>query len=349
MRQITTLVVSAWLLTPTIAWAQSPAASRYRVLSANKFSTLQAELAQAANEGYRVVANAGSAVVLERSSDKYEYLISGALPQDVRDQKVPPGYRILPRTVGQIAGGPCGAIFERSPGDSVRREYRVENAVYPGNLQKDILNATAEGYRVLVIGAVAGFCAVLEREPGAAGTNAPAAGVKEAGKEKKANLGVADYSRPYVLMATTKTSTLEKEMAEAVARGHRLQSGAAADELLFLTERQDANTPKPDYILLSTTKTDTLEREMNQAVARGYRLHPLSLAGILRSMTGLFETVAVMEKRESPAVEYRVIGTSRAGTFEKELIAAGEQGWELVATVRSGAFTAVLHRPAGPR
>ena len=232
MRQITILVVSAWLLTPTIAWVQSPAASRYRVLSTNKISTLQAELAQAANEGYRVAASAGPAVVLERSNDKYEYLISGALPQDVRDQKVPPGYRILPQTVGQIANGPCGAIFERSPGDSGRREYRFEDAVYPGNLQKDILNAAVEGYRVLVIGAVAGFCAVLEREPGAAGTSAPVAGVKEAGKEKNANLGVADYSRPYVLMGTTKTSTLEKEMAEAVARGYRLQSGAAADELV---------------------------------------------------------------------------------------------------------------------
>ena len=102
-------------------------------------------------------------------------------------------------------------------------------------------------------------------------------------------------------------------------------------------------------MLLSTTKTETLEREMNQAVARGYRLHPLSLAGIYRSMSGAFETVAVMEKRESPAVEYRVIGAARAGTFEKELTAAGEQGWELVAAVRSGAFTAVLQRTAVPR
>lgn len=49
--------------------------------------------------------------------------------------------------------------------DSGRRDYRVEYAVYPGNLQKDILNAAAEGYHALVIGAAGRFCAVLEREP----------------------------------------------------------------------------------------------------------------------------------------------------------------------------------------
>lgn len=354
MRRIVALFALAWLLTSTIADAQSPPASRYRVISTSKISTLQAELAQAANDGYRVAASSRPApavkvLVLERSNNRYEYFVSDALPQDVRDQKVPPGYRIVPQTVGSTANGPCAAILERSPGDSGRRDYRIEDAVYPGNLQNDILNAAAEGYRVLVIGAAAGFCAVLEREPRAASTSAPTAAVKDGAKEKKVNLSAADYSRPYVLIATSKTSTLEKEIAEAVAHGYRLQSGSAGDELVYLMERQDEKSPQADYLLLSTTKTETLEREMNQAATRGYRLHPLSLAGVYKSLSATFEAVAVMEKRESPAVEYRVIGTARAGTFEKELTAAGEQGWELLATVRSGAFTAVLQRPAGSR
>lgn len=353
MRLVIPLFVLAFL-TSTLADAQSPVASRYRLLSTNKISTLQAELTQAANEGYRVAASARPApairvLILERSTDKREYFISETLPQDVRDQKVPPGYRILPQTVGSMATGPCTAIFERSSGDRERRDYRVEDAVYPGNLQKDILNATADGYRVLAIGAAAGFCAVLERGSGAAATSAPAADVKAGGKEKKVNLGAADYSQPYVLIATNKTSTLEKELAEAVAHGYHLQSGAAGDELTYLMERQAANTPPAQYELLSTTKAETLEREMNQAVARGYRLHPLSLTGIFKSLSATFESVAVMEKRESPAVEYRVIGTARAGAFEKEITASGEQGWELVASISSGAFMAVLQRPADPR
>lgn len=351
MRQMIVLCASAWILAATIPAAHSQGASRYRVLTTNRMSTLQAELVQVASQGYRVAAAARPApavraLVLEGSKEKLDYFISEVLALDVSTQKVEPGYRILPRTVGSLGNGPCSAIFERSPNDSGRRDYRVEDAVYPGNLQKDILNAASEGYRVLVIGAGAGFCAVLEREPGAASPSTPAVDRKNEGKEKKVNLAAADYSRPYVLIATTKTSTLEKEIADAAAHGFRLQSAAAADELVYLMERQDATTARADYILLSTTKSETLEREMNQAVARGYRVHPFSLTGVFKSLSGTFEIVAVMEKRESPAVEYRVIGTARAGTFEKEVAAAGDEGWELVALPASGGFTAVLQRPA---
>lgn len=355
MRNVVALVAFAWLLAPSTVDTQSSATSRYRVISTNRLPTLQKELDQAAGDGYRVIASARPApalrvVVLERSKDKYEYFISDAAATAVRDQKVQPGFRILPQTVGSASNSPCGAVFERSGGDVVRRDYRVADAVYPGNLQKDILEATAEGYRVLVAGAAAGFCAVLEREHAGSGGGAATTAVKDvSAKEKKVNLSVADYSRPYVLLATTRTSTLEKEMADAVAHGFRLHSGSAADELVYLMERQDASAPRADYVVLSTNKRETLEREMNQAAARGYRLHPFSLAGILRSMSGTFETIAVMEKRESPAIEYRVIATARAGTFEKELSAALEQGWDFVAMPKSGALMAVVQRLVTPR
>jgi hypothetical protein len=118
-------------------------------------------------------------------------------------------------------------------------------------------------------------------------------------------------------------------------------------------ERHDAKAPLADYVLLSTS-TETLERGMNQTATRGYHLHPFSLGAVGSKFLMDSEilsvreaVVVVMEKRESPQVEYRVMRTwAGRQQFEGELNAAGTQGWELVATLGSAA---VLERPAGSR
>ena len=303
----------------------------YRVISTNRFSTLQTELAQAGAEGYRVLASMRPAaavrmLVLERSTGKREYFVSSAVESDLRDGKVPSGFVILPHTLGAIGGGPCGAIFERDASAPVPA-YRVESAVSPNNLQKDILAAVAKGDRVRMLGANAGYCALLE----SGGAAASATG----GTEK-----------PIELIATSRTATLGKELAAAAARGFRLHSAAAAEEFLFLMDRQEAAAAAPDYLVFSTSKAETLQGEMNQAAGKGYHLHPFGVIGKMRGLMATFETTAVMEKRDRPPVEYRILSTARAETFEKELMESAEQGWQLTATVPSGAFSAVMERPA---
>jgi hypothetical protein len=94
---------------------------------------------------------------------------------------------------------------------------------------------------------------------------------------------------------------------------------------------------------------------MNQAATRGYQLHPFTLGAIVRPIPDfdiprVTEIVAVMERRESPALEYRVIRLAwwtRLPQFEKEINVAGEQGWELTATLGSSA--PLMQRPAGSR
>ena len=330
MRQVLMLSLVFAALVPIPSTAQNPASPRYRVISANRFSTLQTELAQAAAEGYRVratmrPADAARAIVLERSTDKREYFVSSGVERDLRDGKVPSGYLILPHTLGVIGGGPCGAVFERDP-SATAPAYRIESAVSPNNLQKDILTAIAKGDRVRMIGAAAGYCALLE-----SGASATAAAD---GKDKAIEL-----------IATSRTATLEKELAAATARGFRLHSAAAADEYIFLMERQEAAGPPPDYLVFSTSKAETLHGEMNQAAAKGYHLHPFSVLGKTRGLTATLETTVVMEKRDRPPVEYRVLSTARAASFEKELVESAEQGWQLVATLPSGGFSAVMERP----
>ena len=97
MRRIIAFFASAWLLLATIAYAQSPTTSRYKVLSRELVSTT--ELAKAAKRGYRVAAFAQTTprfLVLERSNDTREYFVTDGLLKDIRERKVPPGYRILP-------------------------------------------------------------------------------------------------------------------------------------------------------------------------------------------------------------------------------------------------------------
>jgi len=361
MRRIIAFFASAWLLMATIAYAQSSTTSRYK-LSTDRVST--AELAKAAKRGYRVAAVAQTTpgfLVLERSNDTREYVVSDGLLKDIRERKVPPGYRILPQTVrvigiGVAGYGPCAGIFERSSGDRGGRDYRVEHALLVRNLRRDILNAAAEGYHALVIRAgAAGYCAVLERGAKTVGTSASLANIRDRSTEKNLSLGAADDSRPYDLIATRETNTLQKELTEAVSQGYRLQSGSAGDEFVYLMERQDANAPLADYVLLSTRSIDTLERSMNQAATRGYQLHPFTLGAIVTPISDfdippVKEIVAVMVRRESPALEYRVIRPARwtwRPQFEKEINAAGEQGWELTAMFGSGA--ALMQRQTGSR
>ena len=301
-------------------------------------------------------------MVLERSNDKREYFVTDGLLKDIRERKVPPGYRILPQTVrvgnGVAGHGPCTGIFERSSGDRGGRDYRVEHALHVRNLRRDILNAAAEGYHALVIHAgAAGYCAVFTRGSEGVSPSASLANIRDRSTEKNLSLGAADDSRRYDLIATRETDTLQKELTEAVAHGYRLHSGSAGDEFVYLMERQNANAPPADYVLLSTRSIETLERSMNQAATRRYQLLPFTLGAIVTPIPDfdippVTEIVAVMERRESSALEYRVIRRRPAlwtwlPQFEKEINAAGEQGWELTATLGSGA--ALMQRPAGSR
>jgi hypothetical protein len=196
---------------------------------------------------------------------------------------------------------------------------------------------------------------VLERGAQTVSTSASLANIRDRSTEKSLSLGAPDDSRPYVLIATRETHTLQKELTEAVAHSYRLQSGSAGDEFVYFMERQDANAPLADYVLLSTRSIETLERSMNQAATRGYQLHPFTLAAIVSpnfDIPPVTQFIAVMERRESPALEYRVMRpapwwqpqTTSLRQFEKEINAAGEQGWELTAMLGSGA--ALMQRQA---
>ncbi len=101
----------------------------------------------------------------------------------------------------------------------------------------------------------------------------------------------------YRLLATNKTSTMEKEMAEAGGEGFRLMPNTAmakksaglalTTEVVMIMERPPKAQQRYQYKLLATTKTSTMQKEIGEASAAGFVLIGLISRG---------EHMAVMEK-----------------------------------------------------
>ena len=83
----------------------------------------------------------------------------------------------------------------------------------------------------------------------------------------------------YRLLATSRTSTMQKELQSAGDAGfvYRAQtvfsSTFGGDEVVVILERDKENADtKFDYKLLATTKTSTLDKELRDAGADGYEV-----------------------------------------------------------------------------
>ncbi len=153
---------------------------------------------------------------------------------------------------------------------------------------------------------------------------------------------VAKYD--FKVLGTTKTSTMEKEMNEAAQAGyvfHSVMGGETAfggKEVLTIMGRSGAGGQKV-YKLLATNKTSSLEKEMQEAAESGFEYKGQT---IFESSMGGREVCVIMERDRSSrsrSADYRLLATSRTSTMEKELAAAGSQGYAVVGmTVAKTAF-----------
>ena len=140
----------------------------------------------------------------------------------------------------------------------------------------------------------------------------------------------------YLVLATTRTSAMEREMNEAADVGYRFQGVMGGDtafggsELVTLMLRGAADPARFSYRLLATNQTSTMQDEMRQAGNTGYDYRGLT---VYKSDFGGDETIVIMEKDRDAALvryEYRLLATSRTSTLQKELTDAGQQGFESV-------------------
>jgi hypothetical protein len=161
-----------------------------------------------------------------------------------------------------------------------------------------------------------------------------------------------DPEQKYLLLATNKTSTMQKELEEAAAQGFRVLTGASncgqMEMVLFLGRTaQPPDTFK--YQLLATTRTSSLEKELNEAARQGYRLLPDTLMAKENLLSK--EIVAVLEKAHKPdkQYEYKLLATSLTSTLQKEVFQAEADGFALIGMVARGENMVILERASPAR
>jgi hypothetical protein len=140
----------------------------------------------------------------------------------------------------------------------------------------------------------------------------------------------------YRLLATTKTSTMQKEMNKAADAGYRFGGVMGGDtafgggEVVTVMVRMPEVAPKYAYRLLATSKTSTMQKEMQEAGDAGFEYRGQT---VFSSTFGGEEVVVILErdKHETPKLfEYRLLATAKTGTMERELQVAGDAGFEFV-------------------
>jgi len=156
----------------------------------------------------------------------------------------------------------------------------------------------------------------------------------------------------YLLLATTKTSTMQKELDEAAAQGFRVVAGSPTSgaEMVLLLERVAQPPDTYKYKLLATTRTGTMQKELNDAAEEGYRLLPQTMIA-KQQLLGAQEVVVVLERppKATKRYEYKLLATSRTSTLQKEVADAQAGGFVLVGMVSRGEHMVIMEREAEAR
>lgn len=148
----------------------------------------------------------------------------------------------------------------------------------------------------------------------------------------------------FKLLATSKTSTMEKEMNELAQAGYEFRTVMGGEtafggkEVVVVMGRSQKPAEKT-YKLLATSKTSTLEKEMQAAGQEGFEYKGQT---VFESAFGGREVAAIMERDKSaPAkrILYKLLATSKTSTMQKELAESGAAGFDLLGmTVAKTAF-----------
>ena len=137
----------------------------------------------------------------------------------------------------------------------------------------------------------------------------------------------------YKVLATSKTSTMEKELNDAGALGFRFSvvmgggTAGGGNEVVVLMQKNAGASGTYRYRLLATSKTSTMQKEMSDAAADGYDYVGQT---VFASAFGGAELVSIVEGGAAPVspYTYKLIATSKTSTLQQEANALGHDGFE---------------------
>src|SRR3954463_14219683 len=161
------------------------------------------------------------------------------------------------------------------------------------------------------------------------------------------SLAFAQKSPEYQLLATSRTSTMEKEINNMAREGYQLagtMGGDTHEGEIIVTMRKLSEGDDKDrfqYKLLATTRTGTMQRELQEAADQGYEYAGVMARGEVMVILERHKTLA--SKQHS---QYRLLATSRTGTMEKELNQAAADGFEFMGLLKRGEVIAIVRRRA---
>jgi hypothetical protein len=138
----------------------------------------------------------------------------------------------------------------------------------------------------------------------------------------------------YRVLATSKTSTMEKEMNEAADAGFAFSHVMGGDTAMGGKEVVTVMVKAPGaarkkYKLLATSKTSTMQKEMQAMGDEGFEMRGQT---VFESAFGGREVAVIMEldsTKPPQRIEFRLLSTSKTSTMQKELTDAGKEGFAL--------------------
>jgi hypothetical protein len=141
----------------------------------------------------------------------------------------------------------------------------------------------------------------------------------------------------YKLLATNRTSTMQKEMNEAAAAGYKFLEvvsgettfGGSEALVIMARKRDEDHRARYDYKLLATTKTGTMQKELQEAGDAGFEHRGQS---IFKGMVGS-EVMVILErdKDTKPTLwDYKLLATNKTSTMQKEVMEATAAGYQFV-------------------
>lgn len=142
----------------------------------------------------------------------------------------------------------------------------------------------------------------------------------------------------YKVLATKKTSTMQKEMQEAADGGYRFEgvtggktSFGGSEVLIVMSKKTDVDVSgRFQYKLLATSKTSTMQKELQEAGNNGFVYRDQA---VFDTFIGGDEVVVIMEKdtkAELKKFEYKLFATKKTSTMQKEINEGGAAGFEYV-------------------
>jgi hypothetical protein len=219
------------------------------------------------------------------------------------------GYRVVPGGIKVFEGANRQvawlAVMVAQP-DAARVRYSVVKGTPDG--QQTLAGASASGRRLAAVVGRQGMVAantLLFFEEGDGGAAAPA----ETG------------ARDYRIIATARTSTLQKELAEAAAAGFHVV-GSGFGYMTFVMARGPGSTPEPaEYRVIAMIRVATAARELEEAGNEGYQIAAMSENGpevvfVLHRQAGVPDPKASYQLvRLQEATASAVLTAAEAGNY----------------------------------